>query len=246
MPPSFALYRTLLPILGDILWGRSQRSLRADAQALTAARLDVQVLGGDCLPERGPFLLVFNHYTRPGFGVWWTALALAAALPVEAHWIMTSAWTGSHLTPISRVLLRRVADRYRFTAMPPMPPAPGDAADRAAAVRQVIGYARATPEAVIALAPEGRDFPGSRLGMPPPGAGRFMLHLGQISGTIIPAGVYEENDKLVVNFGPPFALDIPAGLAPAEQDLVASRAVMDRIAALMPVHLRGEFMSDAG
>jgi 1-acyl-sn-glycerol-3-phosphate acyltransferase len=240
MPSTSALLHSLAPIARDILLQRP-RSLHTDALALTAAaKLSLKVQGRTYLPAQGPFLLVTNHYTRPGFGVWWTGLALAATLPMELHWIITAGWTGSPLEPLSRWLLRRVAQVYGFTAMPPMPPNPEEEAERAAAVRRVIAYARKGQTAVVAVTPEGRDFPGSRLGQPPPGAGRFLLYLQQILGTIIPAGVYEEDEWVCLNFEPPFKLHLPLGLSHGEQDLLASRQVMDHIAALLPLQLKGD------
>jgi 1-acyl-sn-glycerol-3-phosphate acyltransferase len=231
-----ALIRTLLPVVRDILLGRP-RSLRADAPALVAsAGLAIQVLNPQHIPHSGPFLLVTNHYSRPGLGVWWAGLALSAVVPLDLHWIITGAWTGSPFTPLSRWLLARTAQVYGLTAMPPMPPDPRDAAERAAAVRRVIQYARRSPQPIVALAPEGRDFPDQQLGLPPPGAGRFMLHLSQILGTIIPAGVYEENDKLVLHFGAPFTLDIPG-----QMDAGISQMVMEKIACLVPF---GQVMGD--
>jgi hypothetical protein len=105
-------------------------------------KLSLKVQGRTHLPAQGPFLLVTNHYTRPGFGVWWTGLALSATLPMELHWIITAGWTGTPLEPLSRWLLRRVAQVYGLTAMPPMPPNPEEEAERAAAVRRVVAYAR--------------------------------------------------------------------------------------------------------
>jgi 1-acyl-sn-glycerol-3-phosphate acyltransferase len=240
MPIHAALLRSLIPVARDILLQRP-RSLHADALALTAAaKLSLKVQGRTHLPAQGPFLLVTNHYTRPGFGVWWTGLALSATLPMELHWIITAGWTGTPLEPLSRWLLRRVAQVYGLTAMPPMPPNPEEEAERAAAVRRVVAYARRSKMPVVAVTPEGRDFPGSRLGQPPPGAGRFLLYLQQILGTIIPAGVYEEDQCLCLNFGQPFKLDLPLGLAHGEQDLLASRQVMAHVSALVPPHMRSD------
>lgn len=233
-----SLFRLLGPVAQDILLLRP-RSLRQDALTLTAD-LSLKVLGKEHIPASGPFLLVTNHYTSPGFGVWWTVMALAAVLPLDLHWIITSAWTGTPFTPLSRWVLRRVARIYGFTSMPPMPPERRDAAERAAAVRRVITHARGAHAPVIALTPEGRDFPGSRLGQPPPGAGRFLLYLEQILGTIIPTGVYEADQSVCIHFGPPFMLHLPPGLTPDQQDLIASQMVMDHIAALLPVQLRGD------
>jgi 1-acyl-sn-glycerol-3-phosphate acyltransferase len=240
MPSTSALLRSLIPVARDILLQRP-RSLHADALALTAAaRFSLRVQGRTHLPAQGPFLLVTNHYTRPGFGVWWTGLALSATLPMELHWIITAGWTGTPLEPLSRWLLQRVAQVYDLTAMPPMPPNPEEEAERAAAVRRVVAYARKGQTPVVAVTPEGRDFPDSRLGQPPPGAGRFLLYLQQILGTIIPAGVYEEDQCVYLNFGAPFKLDLLPGLAHDEQDSLASRQVMDHIAVLLPLQLRGE------
>jgi 1-acyl-sn-glycerol-3-phosphate acyltransferase len=236
-----ALFRTLLPIVRDILL-RRPRSLRADAPVLiSAAGLAIRLVNPEHIPPEGSFLLVTNHYSRPGLGVWWAGLGLSAAISRDMHWIITGAWTGSPFTPLSRWVLARTAKIYGLTAMPPMPPDARDAAERAAAVRRVIQHARRPFHPVVALAPEGRDFPGHQLGLPPPGAGRFMLHLSQILSTIIPAGVYEENDKLVLHFGPPFSLDLPPGLYPAQQDALMSRMVMEKIACLVPF---GQVMSE--
>jgi 1-acyl-sn-glycerol-3-phosphate acyltransferase len=239
--PRASLSRIFSSIAWDVLRQRS-RSLHSDALALVAAKgLPLVVKGQETIPVRGPFLLVTNHYTRPGLGVWWSGLAVTSVLPVDLHWLITGAWTGSPITPLTRWLLTRVAQIYGLTTMPPISPDPRPTANGAAAVRRVITYARQAHEPVIALSPEGRDFPGSRLGDPPPGAGRFMLHLAQILKSIVPVGVYEDSPALCLNFGPPFTLHLPVGLSTAKQDLLASRIVMNRIAALLPAYLRGEY-----
>ena len=140
-----------------------------------------------------------------------------------------------------RQLTAQLVLRYGFFRMPPMPPDPRQVEQRALAVRQVIAYVRRNPAARIGLAPEGRDLPGGVLGWPPPGGGRFMLTLAQMGLALSPAGVYEEGGRLVVRVGPSFALSAPAGLRGEELDCHASRQVMQRIAALLPDSLQGEF-----
>jgi hypothetical protein len=242
------LCASLSPIFRSIAWDvmhQRPRSLHSDALTLLAAKgLPLLVKSREYIPVHGPFLLVINHYTRPGLGVWWSGLAVTSVLPLDLHWIITSAWTDSPVTPLTRWVLTRVAQIYRLTTMPPLSPDPRHTVQRAAAVRRVINYARQTNEPVIALSPEGRDFPGSRLGDPPPGAGRFMVHLAHILKSIIPVGVYGEDQTLCLNFGPPFTLNLPVGLSTAEQDLLASRIVMNHIANLLPVNLRGTYGAD--
>jgi hypothetical protein len=225
-----------------------QRSFRRDALAL-AARMDppFQVLGQEFVPSRGPCLLLSNHYYRPGFDAWQRALAISAVVPVEVHWIITSALTypgrlkNLVLGGLSRWYLARAAAVYGFFSMPPMPPDPRHAAARAAAVRRVVDYIRQTPNPVIGLSPEGRDFLECRLGWPPLGAGRFVLHLAKLGLKLVPLGVYEEGGGLWLHFGPAFELQAPAGLPPGEQDRWASRQVMEHLARLVPASLRGEF-----
>jgi hypothetical protein len=72
--------------------------------------------GPDC-PKK--LLVVFNHYTRPGFPAWWTAFALGGALvhvglaQPEPRWVITAGlnYLGL-LAPLSRWALRRIAIVY--------------------------------------------------------------------------------------------------------------------------------------
>lgn len=207
----------------------------------------LQVIGAEQFPSNGPYLLTTNHYTRPGLGAWWLALAASAALPVEVHWIVTEAWTypdalrSRLFTPLTRWAFRRVAAVYGFTSMPPMPPRPADTLARARAVRQVLAYARRTPQAVIGLAPEGGDSPGAVLAAPPPGVGRFISHLAELGLPLLPLGVYEADGRLYLHFGPACPLELPSHVAPHELDRQVSQQVMRHIAALLPPHLRGDF-----
>jgi hypothetical protein len=188
-----------------------------------------------------------NHYQRPGFGAWWIAIAISAALPAEVHWVMTAAWTdmgrpGDRLkASISEQLFPRLAAVYGFTAMPPMPPRPHEAAVRAQAVRRVLALARREANALIGLAPEGMDNPAGGLMRPPPGVGRFLLHLAEIGCAIHPVGFFEDQEGLVLSFGPALPLERRAALAGDALDRWAAEGVMRGIAAELPDVLRGEF-----
>jgi hypothetical protein len=243
MLSGYALPRELLSQLGLALLTGRRRSFRADA-ICCSKRLQppLKIYGVENIPASGPCLVTTNHYTRPGLRAWWLALAISAAVPAEIHWLITSAWTypdrlRSHtITPVSRWVLTRLAQAYGFTHMPPMPPDPQDVLRRAEAVRRVLKMARHSERPLLGLAPEGGDFaaPG-RLAEPPPGAGRFILHLCALGLEIAPVGIFEEAECLCLRFGPRYWLDARPELPAATRDRTASRQVMQRITDLIPL-----------
>ena len=228
----------------------ARRSFGADARLALAANPAYRVIGLECIPQSGPLLVTINHYSRPGFGAWWSALTVSAHLPEPMHWIMTAEWTlvrslGEQLLSWGSFwALPRIARVYGFTSMPPMPPRPQDAHARGNAVRHVFAHLRTYPQAVVALSPEGRSIPNEHLGWPPPGAGRFILHLARHTGRVLPVGVCDLDGQICVRFGPVYSIDLPAALVPAEQDRWAARQVMQHIAALLPLEMHGEFAAE--
>jgi hypothetical protein len=246
LPPSFIL--ELAWALAGTVLGQPRRSFRQDAQKCIAQlEPPVCILGARHIPSRGPCLVTMNHYARPGFHAWWIALAVSAAVPMDIHWVMTAAWTyrdplrSRILTPISRALFRRIASIYGFTPMPPMPPDPKDTLARTVAVRKVLARARETTSPVIALAPEGADAPRGVLSMPPSGVGRFVSLLVRAGFDLVPVGVYEDQGKFCLRFGPPFRPSYTTGDSPSERDLKVRRVVIRHIARELPDHLRGTF-----
>lgn len=236
--------RLVMRVVRDLLLGR-RRAFREDACVL-AESLDGRLVvdGLEHLPQDAPCVVTFNHYARPGFGVWWLAAAIAAHLPAHTHVVMTAELT--HFFPplgaaLSRWALGRAARMYGFTPMPPMPPRPQDAPARAASVRRVLRHVDATRCPVVLLAPEGGDAPNGRLAWPPQGVGRFLLLLAGKGLQVIPAGGWEAAGALHVRFGAGCSLSVPPHLSPDEKDRAAAGAVMTRIAALLPEHLRGDF-----
>jgi hypothetical protein len=226
-----------------------RRSFHRDGQAcVNRLKPALRIFGLENVPASGPCLLTVNHYSRPGFGAWWIAFAVAACVPVEMHWAMTGELTypGKWFAPLGQVISRRVLARlarvYGFTSMPPMPPRPKDIAARARAVRDVLEHARAHPDAVLGLAPEGMDDPGGNLTLPPAGAGRFISLLARAGFPILPVGCYEQEGALCLHFGKQYTLPTLSQHSPAERDRLAAEIVMGRIAALLPVELRGAIM----
>lgn len=207
----------------------------------------LKLAGEENVPHKGPCLITFNHYYRPGFNAWWMALALASTVPVDVHFVMTNelTWPGKWYAPLgqagSRWLLRRFSKIYGFTLMPPMPPREKDVAERARSVRATLAFARGHPQTVLGLTPEGGDQPGGVLNWPSPGAGRFVLLLAELGFPVLPVGIFEDNREFHLHFGSPYRLQVPAGLLPDEKDHESAQIVMAAIAPLLPSRLRGDF-----
>jgi hypothetical protein len=236
-----------LRLAPNVFFG-GHRSFRRDGQlCLEGLKPPLRLYGGENTPTGGPVVITFNHYYRPGFDAWWMALALAAVIPVDIHFVMTGELTypGRWYAPlgqlISRGVLWRLSRVYGFTIMPPMPPRPQDVEARARAVRRTLEYAQRNPQALLAIAPEGGDQPGGLINWPARGAGRFLLLLAARGFGIVPAGVYEEAGEFCLRFGPGYQLSVPTGLPANEKERAAAGQVMRRIAALVPARLRGPF-----
>lgn len=232
----------------DTLFQR-QRSFRSDAQAcIRLLEPKLKILGKENIPIKGPALITFNHYYRPGFQAWWLALAIAAVIPVEIHFGMTEELTypGRWYAPLgkigSRWLLRRLSRIYGLTSMPPMPPREEDVEARACSVRAMLRFAKEHPQAILALAPEGGDnVPSGALASPPEGVGRFVSLLADRGFSTVPAGVYEQDGYLCLRFGKAYQLELPNTLYRCEKDLYVTQVVMSAIAALIPTNLQGEY-----
>lgn len=246
--------RYLIPrdIVFKILWAGlsgKRRDLRLDARAcMRGIQPRPRILGQECIPTCGPFLLVTNHYQRPGFAVWWQALSISARLTMPHTWVIASEWTapGRWYEPLkaglSHFLFGRLARVYGLISMPPMPPSPRDVEDRAAAVRRALAYLESQPKAVLCMAPEGRDMGTGGLGWPPSGAGRFIALLAARGLWILPAGGWEEGRELLIRFGDPFRLEKHQTKERREEmDHRIAGTVMKRIAEQLPETMRGEF-----
>jgi 1-acyl-sn-glycerol-3-phosphate acyltransferase len=236
-------WRALGPAVLSLAAG-SRRSFATDAQRAAAALgSSLVVLGSSNIPRRSAFVVVCNHYSRRGFGAWWIAIAVSAAIADSraphvgrnVTWLMTEAWTypesawkRRHLTPLTRRLFRRIASVYGFIPMPPMPPDPGETTARAISVLRTVRLARtaAGTRAIIGLAPEGMDSE-TIVGRPAAGAGRFIALLVGEGLQLLPVGVVEAHGKLCVSFGALMTPSMPSDRG--QTDRVVSRQVMQAI-----------------
>jgi 1-acyl-sn-glycerol-3-phosphate acyltransferase len=259
MGPLFSLqsnmprYRFPRRAVGSLLWSAlalRPRSFARDARmAVAGLRPELEVLGGEHVPATGPCLVACNHYSRPGFGAWWLALAITAAVAAhrapaadpQIHWVMTGAWTYPTspwrrrvLTPATRWAFGRVARVYGFVTMPPMPPDPGEVEARAVAVLRTVRLTRrlAQTGGMLGLAPEGQDNPAGPAG-PPEGAGEFIALLVRAGLPVLPAGVAEAEGRLCVSFGPLFVPEIPPDRA--ERDRTVAQQVMAAVESTLQV-----------
>ena len=239
--------KLITAILRDMFAARP-RHFQDDARAcIQRLGPPLQVLGGEYIPQAGPYVITVNHYYRAGFGAQWFALAISAAIPLDVHWIMTGKLTypGKWYAPFGkllwRLILQRGAHLYGFTTMPPMPPRPRDVSARALSVRAVLNYVKRARCPVVGLAPEGGDQPNGQLTMPAPGLGRFVLLLAAQGLRFAPVGAYESNGIFCLNFGQPYELKVCCDKSAREKDRLAAQMLMSHIAPLLPSSLRGEF-----
>ena len=242
--PSFEPYvlSTILPLLFA-----GPRSFRQDAVHLTRRiRPAPQIEGTPPQTCGRGIVLAVNHYNRPGFGAWWIALSIAAAVPFETHWMMTSAWVYPDrlrswtVTPLSRWALARIARSYGFTSAPPMPPRPAEFGTRATTVRSLLRYIDQDPEPALAMAPEGSDSQDGTLQIPPAGVSHLFQHLDQKGMSFVPIGVFEDRGSLITRFGEP----LDGSQAPNSTGILGDDVltlVMRGIAACLPAALRGRY-----
>ena len=216
------------------------RSLRADALQLTGKITPpVTVEGLTNIPASGGVVVVVNHYARPGFSTAWTALSLAATIPMEITFIMSEEWTfagnplGFLLRPLMKFVLASINEVYGFLPMPSMVEGFSNPLSRAAAVRRVIEFGRAYPTAVIGLAPEGQDSPDQGIGLAPGGGGKFILHLNRMGFKLLPAVVQERSGKLIIRFGQVFNIALEPGLPADAVDGFVRIRIQEQLLALL-------------
>jgi len=257
-------------LAGEVLWAVLRQRRRSFAQDAALLLIPLNppptVAGAHLIPAQGAFLVVTNHYARPGLGAWLGPALITQAIAqrrpdTPVHWLMTSAWLYRDrlhswtVTPVTRWLFTHLAEMYGFVTTPPVYDGWVQPREGAVAVRRFLALAqqaRARGE-VLAIAPEGTGDPAHPrcLVSPPPGTGRFLLLLARQIGAssdaslpFLPVGVAERDGRLTATFGQPFSLLPPAALPKAQADAWASRQVMLAIGRLLPAELWGEYADD--
>jgi len=204
-----------------------------------------RVEGIENVPESGRFVLVMNHFDRPGLHPYHCAMMVSCFLKQhrpdvpEVRWTFTSELHGRRIGPfpiplsLIRWVFRRIARVYNLVVMPRREEL---VMGRAAALRTLL---RALDEAPIGITPEARG--SGRLVEPPRGSGLFLLSLARRGVPFLPVAVWEEDTTLVFRFGPPFRLSVPDGLPREGADRLARERVMTAIGVLMPPDWWGEY-----
>lgn len=245
------VYRFRISLILKFIWAvlRGQtRDLAADVEAtLMGARPQPQVLNADRIPLEGPFVLIANHYERPGLKVFWGGMLVSHAVfqrrtaGRSLHWLMTSEWYGYRLGPIPvpvsllRWLFRRIGRVYGLVIVPR---GAERGVGRAAAVRTILDVVRGRSEA-IGLFPEAIGT--GHLIQPAPGVGQFLLSLSSRGVPILPVGIFEEEGQLTAAFGPPFSIEVPSDVGKEERERRATEQMMVSIGRLLPPELRGVY-----
>jgi 1-acyl-sn-glycerol-3-phosphate acyltransferase len=235
LPRYTSIVPTVLLVIGT-RWLNKRRSLRSDALKLTArVTPPIDYQGIENIPAGGGCLVTINHFARPGFNTAWIALGLSAALPAEVTWVMADEWVfeGNALAfllrPVMRYLLGSINFVYSFLSMPTMVAGYAEGAEKSAAVRRVIEFARDNPQSIIGLAPEGQDSPNNGVGDLPTGSGKFIHYLNQAGFQILPVGITEKEDQLIFRIGKAYDLDVPSSVNPTEIDALVRAQVRCQI-----------------
>jgi 1-acyl-sn-glycerol-3-phosphate acyltransferase len=245
------VYRLRISLILRFVWavlrGRT-RSLPADVETtLMAARPKPQARNDQHIPAEGPFVLVANHYERPGLKVFWGGMLASHAVAQRRtsqkslRWLMTSEWYNFRLGPLPvpvwalRWLFRRLAQVYGLVIVPR---AAERRVGRAAALRTILNVVRDGEEA-IGLFPEAIGT--GQLREPMPGVGSFLFSLSNRGIPILPVGIFEEEGRLIASFGPPFLMQVPRGVEKGERERLASQQVMVAIGRLLPRELWGVY-----
>ena len=230
-----------LPLAGfglDLLLGRPRSFLKDSRRVMAANPYHRQVRGLENVPSEGSFVLVTNHYARRGLRTYHCAMFITTViaerrpLSPDICWVITSEWYGYHVGPIPipvwliRWVFRQVGKVYGLVIMPRQA---SRAVGRAAVLRRIARIAQREP---VVLMPEAGG--SGILRQPLEGSGLFLQALSERGLPLVPAGVWEEDDTLMVSFGEPFALSVAKEGSRQEQDRRARERVMVGVGRLLP------------
>jgi 1-acyl-sn-glycerol-3-phosphate acyltransferase len=194
--------------------------------------------GFENLPADSSFVIVMNHYNRPGLHPYHCAMAVSVAVAnrrpgrPELSWLLTSEWYGAHFGPIpvpvslTRWTFSRIGRIYGLVVLPRRE---GLVIARASSLHHVLSVLAKAP---IAITPEGAG--SGHLIEPPAGSGLFLSILSQRGYPLYPLAVWEENSTFVLRVNDPFVPSLPHDLTRDEQDRLAREQAMVAIGRMLP------------
>ncbi len=244
----------LLPPLIRVLFGVRSSLSRDAACLLEHYQPAPRVLNAHNIPVDSSFLVVINHYDRPGLGAWWgvapiltTIAARRTREPREVHFMMAREWHFSGIIhrikqPLTRWLFGQFAKTYDCIGLPPALDLDEYRGQGASAIHHALTLTRQNPPELIGVSPEGNT--GKNLGLcqPPRGAGLLLMLLTHDTIPILPVGIFEDDEQIInVNFGKPFHIAVPHRLSKTQRDREAARQVMVQIGKLLPERMWGVY-----
>lgn len=258
LTPGYRYSLRLLPALTRVLLGVRSSFSRDAARLLEHYHPAPRVLNAQNIPVDSSFIVVINHYDRPGLAAWWgiapiltTIAARRTREPREVHLLMAREWHFASgfdhwvKQPLTRWFFGQFAKTYDCIGLPPALDSEEYRGQGASAIRRAIELTRTDPPQLLGVAPEGNT--GSNLGLsqPPRGAGLMLMLLTHDTIPFLPVGIFEDADQIVnVNFGAPCTLNVPRRLSKELRDCESARQVMVQIGRLLPERMWGVYRED--
>ncbi len=235
------------PFVFDILFGR-HRSFAGDSALVMANNpYPRRIEGFEQLPSKSPFVIVMNHFNRPGLHPYHCAMAVTAAVAQqrpgepELSWLLTSEWYNARFGPVripvwlTRWSFRRISLIYGLVVLPRREEL---VMARAWSLRRVLSMLTKAP---IAITPEGAG--SGQLLDPPAGSGLFLTILSGHGYPLFPLAVWEEDSTLVLRLGKPFRLSMRRDVSRDEADRLAREQTMVALGRLLPREYWGVYAS---
>lgn len=236
------------PVAFDLLFGRRRSFARDSALVMAKNLYPRRSEGFGQLPQASTFVIVANHYNRPGLHPYHCAMAITTAVAAqrpgrpELSWLFTSEWYGVRFGPlpipvwVTRWLFRRIGRTYDLVVLPRREEL---VMARASSLHRVLSMLAKAP---IAITPEaGGTGP---LVEPPAGSGLFLSILFQRGYPLFPLAVFEEDLTLVLRLGKPFRLSMPRGLPREKADRMAREQTMVALGRLLPRDYWGVYAAE--
>ena len=232
---------------------RRRDAARDGAAEFARCRPPPRAIDLDHVPQQGPFIVVMNHYERPGLRMWWSAWLVSSMVGRRRaapgiRWMITDRFSGYRLLGITVVpeaaiarLLRLVARSYELLLVSRERVGP-----RAPMLREAY-RALHVDGRPVGLAPEAGNAEGVSPAMvrAVAGSGSVIAWLSAGRVPVVPVAVYEdEAGALTARFGPPFTLQRRGGRNGERDTEALTDRVMLAVAALLPVRLRGAYGAD--